>query len=513
MVSSTEAHALDPNWPRSWRAYVCWLACFFLMFNSWGLVNAYGTFSSYYVGASMRLTDQLQLNLIGSTQSFLVLAFSGPVGRLLDAGHSRKIVATGAFLVPFGMFMLSIAHPSGDAQASYINIWSTQGLVVGLGMACYFVSSSQIAATWFPKRKGLAVGMVACGASIAGVVYPTMIRFLVDALGFNNAVRAVAGLVTLTSLFSLVFATPNPTHAHHKPKSWSKLRTWFDTDALRNKAFCWFTAAVAFLFLGFYPVFFNLEEWAAISGYSTRGGSHSPIKFAEQPSHVALQTFWLLTIMNGSSTLGRLAMALFCDRTGQLNMHIGAQLISAVFVLLFWSLADSTGAAIAFCVCFGIMSGAVIGLPPASIANILDCTYNTPETRHHPHAKLGQWTGLMYSVAAIPALIGPVIAGHLVSEYQTYITVQMWSGVSLLCSAMCMIISRYYLPCVDGERVGTKLARILGRNTLLSDKGKKTDTGESDFEAFSQVTTRAPSRQVSGERLRDADKVDFSPYG
>jgi MCP family monocarboxylic acid transporter-like MFS transporter 10 len=27
-----------------------------------------------------------------------------------------------------------------------------------------------------------------------------------------------------------------------------------------NKAFWWFTAAVAFMFFGFYPVFFNIEE-------------------------------------------------------------------------------------------------------------------------------------------------------------------------------------------------------------------------------------------------------------
>jgi hypothetical protein len=114
------------------------------MFNSWGLVNAYGTFASYYVGNSLRDNDQLELNLIGSTQSFLVLLFSAPVGRLLDAGHFRYVIGTGAFLVPFGMFMLSIAHPTVEgARGSYINVWVTQGFVTGLGMACYFVSSSQ----------------------------------------------------------------------------------------------------------------------------------------------------------------------------------------------------------------------------------------------------------------------------------------------------------------------------------------------------------------------------------
>jgi MFS family permease len=143
-IQSLEAQRKEPNWPRTWQAYACWLGCFFLMFNSWGLVNAYGTFASYYVGHSLRNKDQLQLNLIGSTQSFLVLLFSAPVGRLLDAGHFRKVIGTGAVLVPFGMFMLSVAHPNNEsALGNYAYIWLTQGFVVGLGMACYFVSSSQ----------------------------------------------------------------------------------------------------------------------------------------------------------------------------------------------------------------------------------------------------------------------------------------------------------------------------------------------------------------------------------
>lgn len=114
------------------------------MFNSWGLVNAYGTWSSYYVGHSLRGVDQLELNLVGSTQSALVLLFSNVVGRLLDAGNFRKVIACGTFLVPFGLFMLSVAHPSDiEAMANFGTIWLTQGFVVGLGMATFFVSSSQ----------------------------------------------------------------------------------------------------------------------------------------------------------------------------------------------------------------------------------------------------------------------------------------------------------------------------------------------------------------------------------
>lgn len=226
-----------------------------------------------------------------------------------------------------------------------------------------------------------------------------------------------------------------------------------------------------------------------------------------------LQTFWLLTIMNGASTIGRLTFSAFGDKTGALNMHIGSQIISSLLVLILWVLAGSTTAAIAFCVLFGMTSGAVIGLPPASMGNILNCTYNTPETKAIGHSKLGQWTGMMYSVAAVPALAGPVIAGHLVTVYSNYITVQAWSGANLMVSAACMLVARWYLPCCDGERVGTKIAKLMGKHVEASEEkvkeregGNESDTDVEFANVTSQATTCVPSRFVS--RQTSDEKVD-----
>jgi MCP family monocarboxylic acid transporter-like MFS transporter 10 len=373
--------------------------------------------------------------------------------------------------------------------------------------------------------KGLATGFVACGASVAGVVYPTMLRFLIDSIGYNHAVQAVAGLITLTSIFSVIFATPNPAHKHRKPESYRDIKTWIDPEAFSNPAFCWLTAAIAFLFFGFYPIFFNLEEvstlslrlriimltirkWAAVHGFGTRNGSPAPMHFTES-SNAPLQTFWLLAILNGASTGGRVFMALCSDRLGPLNLHIAVQTISSIFIFVLWTLAGSEAAAIGFAVAFGITSGADIGLPPASMANVLAGTYNTPETQHLAHAKLGQWVGMMYSIAAIPALTGPIIGGYLVTHFNTYIGVQMWSGSSLFISALCMLVARWYLPCADGERVGAKATRMLGCKSLSSEKGKDISDGETEYGAtltgFSRATTRvssvAPSRRASESKL------------
>ena len=511
------------------------LGCVLLMFNSWGLVNAYGTWSSYYVGHSLRNVDQLKLNLIGSTQSGIVLLLSNPVGRLLDAGHFRKVIGCGTVLVPLGLFLLSVVHPTDvEALASYMPIWATQGLVVGLGMSTFFVSSSQseslpctvkaaanpspVASTWFPKRRGLAVGYVACGASIAGVIYPTMLRYLITLVGFNNGVRYVATLTSVTCIFSFIFCTPNPQHDHHDPKKWLAIQTWFDLEAFRSTAFCWFTAAVAFLFLGFYPIFFNLEEvcnhqhidgtpankeqWASVKGYGTRPATSTATQTnTADASDKPLETFWLLTIMNGASTVGRMLLAHFSDPIGALNMHIGSTITASLLVLLLWTLAGSETEAIVFCVVFGLFSGMVIGLPPASVGNILNCTYTSPENKPLAKKKLGHWTGMMYFFAGIPALTGPLIAGHLITEYKSYITVQMWSGTCLVICFCCMFVARWYLPWANHSTTKEEITHIINRMRGRESSRKERKESESTLverpEQLSQAPTRVPSAMPS----------------
>jgi MFS family permease len=334
-----------------------------------------------------------------------------------------------------------------------------------------------------------------------------MLRYLIDAVGFNNAVRYVATLTSVTCIFSFIFATPNPVHEFHKPENWFEVRTWFDTDAFRNKAWCWFTASVSFMFFGFYPIFFNLEEWAAVRGFGTRNSSGANQTVPQSVDDQPLQTFWLLTIMNGASTVGRLALALFSDKIGPLNMHIASQLICSLLTLVLWSLASSETDAIAFCVVFGIFSGMVIGLPPASVANILSCTYTTPETIALAKKKLGHWVGMMYSCAAVPALLGPVISGHLITKYDTYITVQMWSGTNLFLSFVCMMMARWNLACADGQsfehHLSRKSASTKEKLRLGSDA---TAAGLVSPTALSQAPTQVPSVTNSRERLEQPNQ-------
>lgn len=145
-------------------------------------------------------------------------------------------------------------------------------------------------------------------------------------------------------------------------------------------------------------------------------------------------------------------------------------MVSSIFILLLWTFANKTGTALAFVILFGVVSGAVIGLPPASVADILG---------HDPvqQSKLGQWVGMMYTVAAPFALAGPVIGGYLISQYGTFLTVQLWSG-------FCLFLSGAFM-----------LAAILSRRSdtsLYNEKGNLTESS-STSNVTSRVLTRQPS--------------------
>lgn len=106
--------------------------------------QAYGTFSSYYLQRPLYGKDVLLLNLIGSTQCFIILGLSGVVGRLVDADYTERLLWIGTAFVTAGQFALSACVGNGSqGDGSYGLIWLTQGLLTSLGMACFFVSSSQ----------------------------------------------------------------------------------------------------------------------------------------------------------------------------------------------------------------------------------------------------------------------------------------------------------------------------------------------------------------------------------
>lgn len=74
-----------------------------------------------------------------------------------------------------------------------------QGICVGLGGGCLFLTAVAIVPSYFTTKRAIAVGGGAVGSSIGGVIYPIVFHELQPRIGFGWAVRVI-GFIALATL-------------------------------------------------------------------------------------------------------------------------------------------------------------------------------------------------------------------------------------------------------------------------------------------------------------------------
>ena len=99
---------------------------------------------------------------------------------------------------------------------------------------------------------------------------------------------------------------------------------------------------------------------------------------------------------------------------------------AALVVFLCWPLAQEESHALAFCILFGILGGSLFGLPASGVAFILPTELAD---------SLGAWTGMMWAMSSIFALVGPPVVGQLVKLYSIE-SVAYWTGVNLFVAGL-----------------------------------------------------------------------------
>lgn len=120
-------------------------------------------------------------------------------------------------------------------------------------------------------------------------------------------------------------------------------------------------------------------------------------------------------------------------------VHAISCFAAALIVLLLWPLAQQESHAIVFCVLFGILGGSLFGLPASVVAFILPKQLND---------SLGAWTGIMWALSSIFALIGPPTVGRLVKRYSIE-SVGYWTGVNLLVAGTLVSVAVWMKYLVD----------------------------------------------------------------
>ncbi|KAL2853150.1 major facilitator superfamily domain-containing protein [Aspergillus pseudodeflectus] len=380
----------EPTFDTGLTAWLQVFGSFFLFFNSWGVVNTWGVYQTYYEQTLLSDMSSSTIAWVGSLQSFLLMLFGVVTGPLFDAGYFRALLGFGTFMLPFGLMMTSLS-------SQFWHFILAQGICIGLACGCLFVPAIAILPQYFRQRRGLANGIAATGSSIGGVIYPIMFNELQKKIGFPWATRAIGFLALGTCLISFAVM-----RMRFVPTEKRKL---IQLGAFKEPIFVLFSIGMFMGFLGFYNFLFYVQSYAIETGIVDDNLG-----------------FYLLSMLNAGSTFGRILPNFIADHTGPLNMLIPASAITAILSYV-WIGVHTVPGIIILSVLYGVFSGGFVSLPPVVMASL------TKDMR-----ELGTRMGMVFAITSVGLLIGTPIGGAILSDSHKYLGVQLFTACALTVS-------------------------------------------------------------------------------
>ncbi|PVI04849.1 MFS general substrate transporter [Periconia macrospinosa] len=365
------------------------LGSFFLFFNTWGVINMFGSYQAYYESALLKTSTPSAISWIGSIQSFLLLFVGALSGPIYDNGGFRYLLLSGTFLLVLGQMTLS-------ACTQYWQVLLSQAICIGCGAGLLFIPSVSIISTYFSKKVGVAMGLAASGSSMGGVIYPIVFHKLLPQVGFGWTTRTlgflILGTLTIPNLCMRTRVLP-PTK-----------RSLMDLSAFRIPAYTLMNIGFFIGFMGLYMPFFYSQLYAIQNRITNPD-----------------LAFYLLAILNSTSVFGRIIPNVISDFTGPFNVIVPCTVMSAV--LCFCYIEANTAAGIIVLQAFyGFFSGTFVSIPPTIVVSL------SLDARH----KIGTRMGQCFACVSIGLLIGTPIGGAILDTKSGFTGTWIYGGVLLM---------------------------------------------------------------------------------
>lgn len=368
---------------------------YFLFFNTWGLINAFGVFQTYYKGTLLPTTSNSAISWIGTLTSFFLCASPITWGPLFDIGNPRLLVLFGSFSVVFGLMMTSLCE-------EYWQLILAQGVCCGIGGGCLFITATSILPSYFSSKRALVMGISASGSSLGGVVYPIIFTYVQPThLGFGWAVRIIGFIALFTLAIPCIVIKPRV-----RPPGRRKI---FNAQILKDVPFQIMNLATFFGFVGQYIPYFFIEQYAA--------------KY-----HLGLE-FWMLIFLNIGSIPGRILPAYIGDKYFHPLKVLATTTASATILAFCWiGIRHSTAGLVVWCFLYGFFSGAFVSLQGAAVASM---------TPPQEMGSIGTRFGINMFAGALGILIGSPVGGAIFPK--SWPGAQSFCAASLTCATVCVV--------------------------------------------------------------------------
>ncbi len=323
------------------------------------------------------------------------MGLTAPIaGMLIDRIGARRIMIAGAAMIGGGILTAGrITHP-----------WQLYILYafIGIGLAsATVIPCSLIISRWFVSRRGMAMGMMAMGTSVGGMVMTPLANWII----YNYSWRAaytVSGIIILSIGLPIIvfFLKPDPTEAGYEP--------YVDPDLPVEEVVSSWGLSVKEALLT--RVFWQIAAVMLIIGVVTSAlGTHFVshlLALKHSPTKAANAWVLVLFVMTGA----KFAFGPIADRWGARKATAGACVVVAVSILIAIS-ATTDSYLIMFAVLYGFGVGAPLAVNPILTSDALGMR------------SFGAIYGILTLISIIGSGIGPVWAATVYDSEKSYASV------------------------------------------------------------------------------------------
>ncbi|KAI9261550.1 major facilitator superfamily domain-containing protein [Phascolomyces articulosus] len=340
----------------------------------------------------------LQLSFVGT----FCLIFSnamGPVAQILQSMlGTRAVLFIGTIFIAVGVI---IAGFSTEIWHLYL----TQGICFGIGVSFMYVTIMSVAPQYFNRRRGFALGLIASGSGIGGLIMPFIMTPINKSLGGGWTYRVVGFICLACDLVACILVKDRIP----RPRVRKRLGDIIKFSVFKDSSFRIWCLGATMQMVGYFIPFFFVPSHATYLGLSASQGSS------------------MVAVSCAMNFVGRIVCGFLADKLGNINTNIIYLTIASLSNFLIWTFAYTYGTLVAFMAIFGFTCGSYFALVSPITASICGM-------EKFP-------TGLsMVLISNVIAVFGPNIASAIESgvSSERFFSYKMFAGVAYILSALIM---------------------------------------------------------------------------
>ncbi|KAF2644960.1 MFS general substrate transporter [Massarina eburnea CBS 473.64] len=385
------------------RAWLVVASAWLLLLPSFGFMVAIGTLQDYWAQHQLSDYSARDVGWIPSVFTYLSSALGLFVGPLFDRYGPRWIALVGSCGYVIMIFLLAECK-------EYWQMLLCCGVLGGIMGAMLTTTSLAVVAHWFKARRGLAQGIAMVGSSFGGLSIPLILRTTLPKYGYAWSLR-ILGFEFMACFIIGNFLMK----ARIPPSAAAKKQAIISLHIFGDLRFSLFTISV----FGFEIVLFG--TLGILPTYATLSTNFGPDT-----------GFYLISVLNGVSCIGRIIPGYVADKIGRFNSLLIMIMFTLVWMLALWLPlgTKSLAALYAFVALFGFGTGSWMALTPACVGQLCRA------------GEFGRYYGSMYFVASLATLICIPISGELVQTVGAQSMVGFFCAVLAL-SLVCFAFSRW----------------------------------------------------------------------